>query len=127
MEFCIALHAHHEADLPVEFLTESYESRLNTIRTVKRQCESPARIALRERLFVEIKPDDMPPWMAKLGEELAKLRAEWDRLREGWDRLGEERGRLGEERATDLIAYHDAHCSCGWTRERRNIFTLAGI
>jgi hypothetical protein len=73
MAHCVALHAHHEASLPIEFLDESYASRLETINTIKAREEEPWQIELRKKLFCEILPADMPTWLADLWKQSADL------------------------------------------------------
>ena len=103
MAHCVALHAHHEASLPIEFLDESYASRLETINTTKAREEEPWQIKLRKKLFCEILPADMPTWLADL-------------LKQSDD--------LWKQSAEKLIAFHDSICHCGWTRTNNNIFNF---
>ena len=97
----VALHAHHEASLPIEILGESYASRLETINTAKAREERPWQIELRKKLFREILPADMPTWLA----DLLKQRDE-----------------LWKQSDDQLIAFHDSICHCGWSRTNNNIF-----
>ena len=101
MATCVALHAHHEASLPIELLGESYASRLETINTTKARVEEPWQIELRKKLFREILPADMPTWLADL----------WKQSDDLW-----------KQRAEKLIAFHDSICDCGWSRTNNNIF-----
>ena len=111
----VALHAHHEASLPIEILGESYASRLETINTAKAREERPWQIELRKKLFREILPADMPTWLADLLKQRDEL------LKQSADLL-KQRDELWKQSDDQLIAFHDSICHCGWSRTNNNIF-----
>ena len=117
MATCVALHAHHEASLPIELLGESYASRLETINTTKARVEEPWQIELRKKLFREILPADMPTWLADL------LKQRDDLWKQSDDLLKQRNDLLKlKQRDEKLIAFHDSICDCGWSRTNNNIF-----
>ena len=136
MATCVALHAHHEASLPIEILDESYASLLETINTTKAIEEEPWQIELRKKLFREILPADMPTWLADLlkqRDDLLKQRADLlkqsadplkqrDDLWKQRDDLLKQRDDLLKQSDEKLIAFHDSICDCGWSRTNNNIF-----
>ena len=122
MATCVALHAHHEASLPIEILGESYASRLETINTTKAREEEPWEIELRKKLFREILPADMPAWLADLLKQLDDLLKQRADLLKQRDDLLKQRDDLLKQRADKLIAFHDSICACGWSRTNNNIF-----
>jgi hypothetical protein len=104
MTTCIAMHAHHQADLPIELLYESYDDRMTTINTIKAEEEPAWKIHLRKNLFIEIPPEKIPAWLADL----------WKQIEDLW-----------KQQSKELIALHDYLCDCGWTKENNNIFVYA--
>ena len=138
MATCIALHAHHKAALPIEFLLESYASRLEIINTVKATEEKPWQIELRRKLFRKILPADMPAWLSdlekqinvlwkqyeKLWKQRDDLSKRFDDLLEQLDDLWKQYTDLWKQSEAQLIAYHDSICPCGWTHENNNIFNF---
>ena len=99
MATCVALHAHHEASLPIEILGESYASRLETINTTKAREEEPWEIELRKKLFREILPADMPAWLADLLKQLDDLLKQRADLLKQRDDLLKQRDDLLKQRA----------------------------
>jgi len=136
MATCVALHAHHEASLPIEILDESYASRLETINTTKAREEEPWQIELRKKLFREILPADMPTWLADLwnqSDDLLKQSDDlWNQSSDLWKQrsdlwrqrndLLKQRDDLLKQSDEKLIAFHDSICDCGWSRTNNNIF-----
>ena len=136
MATCVALHAHHEASLPIEILDESYASRLETINTTKAREEEPWKIGLRKKLFREILPADMPTWLADLWKQSADLLKQsddlskqsddlWKQSDDLWKQsadLSKQSADLSKQSAEKLIAFHDSLCDCGWSRTNNNIF-----
>jgi hypothetical protein len=131
MATCVALHAHHEASLPIELLGESYASRLETINTTKARVEEPWQIELRKKLFREILPADMPTWLADLWKQSDDLLKQRDDLLKQRNDLWKQRNDLWKQRNDllklkqrdeKLIAFHDSICDCGWSRTNNNIF-----
>ena len=122
MATCVALHAHHEASLPIELLGESYASRLETINTTKARVEEPWQIELRKKLFREILPADMPTWLADLWKQSDDLWKQRDDLWKQSADLLKQSADLRKQSAEKLIAFHDSICDCGWSRTNNNIF-----
>ncbi len=142
----IALHAHHEAELPIEVLNGSYAERLHTIEILKSLEENDWKIVLRKKLFVELTPDQYPDWLRKADAELDKARAELDKARAEWlkadaewskarakldkasaelDKASAEWRKAWQLHKQEIIELHDSLCKCGWTEEDNNIFEYA--
>jgi hypothetical protein len=141
---CIALHAHHQAYSPLEFLDTTYEERLKVIENIKAKEELPWKIALRKRMFVEITPEQTPLWLLELKEEVNKMGKEWDQILDKaslkwgwWEKLNStEKAKMYEvcqeireqiekrikEKMEDILALHNTLCPCEWSPNNTNIF-----
>ena len=117
---CVVWHGHHDCDSPLEFLTESFESRLETINTVKAASETPDKIQLRLKLFKKV--------TGELPESIIKAQAAWEvwlAAREAWVAAWEAREaawEAGVAAREDILKLHSVQCGCDWTRDNSNIF-----
>ena len=123
---CVVWHGHHDCDSPLEFLTESFESRLETINTVKAASETPDQIQLRLKLFKKV--------TGELPESIIKAQAAWEAA---WEARAAARtaARAAARTAAwvvweaawvaareDILKLHSVQCGCDWTPEHPNIF-----
>src|SRR5271166_2656626 len=95
----LALHAYHAGPCPIYLVWGTFPERAKIIRTVKAQEETPARIALRERLHRELKQEEIPDWLAQLKVECDPLWTESERLLAKSERLWNESDGLEGEYA----------------------------
>ena len=134
---CVVWHGHHDCSSPLEFLTESFESRLETINTVKAASETPDQIQLRLKLFKRV-TGELPAsiikaqaawevwlaareaWVAREAARAAARTAVW----EAWVAwlAREAAWEAGEAAREDILKLHSVQCGCDWTREHPNIF-----
>ena len=132
---CVVWHAHHDCNSPLEFLTESYESRLETINTVKAALETPDKIQLRLKLFKRVTGELLASIVKALEAWGAARDVAWEAAREAgeaWEVVLEAQKAMWEaeqeawevvlEAQEDILKLHSAQCGCGWTREHPNIF-----
>ena len=126
-QLVLVWHAHHDCSSPLEFLTESYESRLETINTVKATSETPDKIRLRLKLFKRV-TGELPASIikAQAAREARDVEQEaWEVEQEAWEVVLEawEAARETKEAAReDILKLHSAQCGCGWTPDNTNIF-----
>ena len=120
-------HGHHDCSSPLEFLTGSFESRLETINTVKAASETPDKIQLRLKLFKKV-TGELPASIVKAqaAREARDVEQEaWEVEQEAWEVVLEawEAARDTKEAAReDILKLHSVQCGCDWTREHPNIF-----
>ena len=118
---CVVWHGHHDCDSPLEFLTESFESRLETINTVKAASETPDQIQLRLKLFKKV-TGELPASIIKAQAAREAALA----TREAQEAAREAAWEAGEAARTaaweDILKLHSAQCGCDWTRDNSNIF-----
>jgi len=142
---CVVWHGHHDCDSPLEFLTESFESRLETINTVKAASETPDQIQLRLKLFKRV-TGELPAsiikaqaaweaWAARAAAREAAREAAWVAwvAWEAWEAraaartAAREAAWVAREAAgvaarEDILKLHSVQCGCDWTRDNSNIF-----
>lgn len=115
-KLCLVWHGHHECDLPMEILDESFESRLETINFMKSETESKAQITLRIKLFQPVTgelPASIKKWIeAKYGWKL------------GWKKTWQVE-RAEQAAAEDILKLHAEQCDCSWAFQEKNIFWYA--
>ena len=121
-------HAHHDCSSPLEFLTGSFESRLETINTVKAASETPDKIQLRLKLFKKV-TGKLPASIIKAqaareARGAARVVARdveqeaWKAEQEAWEVAQE----AWEAAWGDILKLHNEQCGCGWTPDNTNIF-----
>ena len=127
-------HGHHDCDSPLEFLTESFESRLETINTVKAASETPDQIQLRLKLFKRV-TGELPEsiikaqaawaaaWATREAQEAARVAA-WEAVEAwvAWVAAWEAGEAAGVAAREDILKLHSVQCGCDWTRDNSNIF-----
>ena len=133
---CIVWHGHHDCRSPLEFLTESFESRLETINTVKAASETPDQIQLRLKLFKKV-TGKLPASIIK-AQAAREATREARKARKATREAAQEAAWVAEQEAEgvareaareaqvaaweDILKLHSAQCGCNWTPERPNIF-----
>ena len=141
-KYTIVWHAHHECNSPLEFLDESYASRLKTIKTEKAKEESPEQIAVRLRLFkkfngkLPVALDAADAAWVKTCAARVKACAAWVKACAAWDKACAARDKACaawdkacaawdkaiQDAMPEIMKLHAIQCGCGWTPERPNIF-----
>ena len=119
---CAVWHGHHDCDSPLEFLTESFESRLETINTVKAASETPDKIQLRLKLFKRVTgelPESIIKAQAAREAALATREAARAAARTAAWVVWEAAQVAARE---DILKLHSVQCGCDWTRDNTNIF-----
>ena len=107
-------HGHHEADSPLEFLEESFESRMRVIETTKTREESPKEIQRRKQLFKLADISSSPL--------LVQAQADWDKALADWNKARADLDKVRSNWEPQILALHAIQCGCGWTKSNRNIF-----
>ena len=118
-------HGYHDCNSPLEFLTGSYESRLETINTVKAASETPDKIRLRLKLFKRV-TGELPASIIKAQaarEARGAARVVARDVEQEAEGVAREAARETKEAAReDILKLHSAQCGCGWTPDNTNIF-----
>ena len=145
----IAWHAHHECPSPLEFLIESFASRLKIIKTVKAEKETPKQIEIRLKLFKLVK-GKLPSGLVAAHKQLDAAEKQWDAAYEQWEAaykqlVAAEKQWAAADKQLDaackqwdaaykqwkaaikehmpaILKLHAKECGCGWTPEQPNIF-----
>ena len=114
----LAWHAYHDGSSPLFFI-ESFDSRMNTIDTVKALKETPAQIARRKQLFKLFE--------GELPAELVKAIADYDKVWNDHLKMVNYKTwfdfyRTMADALPEILALHKTQCGCGWTPKNTNIF-----
>lgn len=90
MSYLLCWHAHHDCSFPLEHILQSYDERVDTIKTVKALTETPEQIALRLKLFKAVE-GELPESCRAEYYEWVDAGLEWRPAEQEWDRLASAR------------------------------------